>query len=76
MELIHVETCEDARREIRRRMEAEGGSGPLYRVVESPCTGFDVVTIEPDLYADALAGDLIDGLSILPRLGKRPLRDW
>ena len=45
-----------------------------YGIVKSPYAGFDVVAIDPELYADALADELIDGLPTLPRLGKGILR--
>ena len=74
MEVIHAKTYEEAWREICRRKESASGPTPLYRIVNSPYAGFDVVAIDRELYADALADELIDGLPTLPRLGMGILR--
>ncbi len=74
MEVIHANTYEEAWREVCRRKESASGPTPLYRIVKSPYAGFDVVAIDRELYADALADELIDGLPTLPRLGMGILR--
>lgn len=74
MEVIHAKTYEEAWREVCRRRKSASGPAPLYRIVKSPYAGFDIVAVDPELYADALAGELIDGLPTLPRFGKGILR--
>lgn len=74
MEVIHAKTYEEAWREVCRRKESVSGPTPLYRIVKSPYAGFDIVAVDRELYADALTDELIDGLPVLPRLGKGILR--
>lgn len=76
MEVMHAKTYEEAWREVCRRREGASGPPLLYRIVKSPYAGFDVVAIDPELYADALTDELIDGLPVLPRLGKGSLRGF
>ena len=50
------------------------GEASVCRLVKSPYAGFDVVGVDPGLYADVSADEPIDGLPTLPRLGKGILR--
>lgn len=73
MELIHAGTYEKARQEVRRLKEGAEGAATVYKIVKSPYSGFDVIAIESDLYADMLPSQLVDGLPPFPGFG-RPLR--
>ena len=42
----------------------------MYKIVKSPYSGFDVIAIESDLYADVLSSHLVDGLPPFPGLGR------
>ena len=76
MELIHVETYEEARQEVQRLKGMAGNDVPvpIYRIVDSPYSGFDIVVVDSDFYADMLSDELIDGFPPFPGLNKVRLR--
>ena len=47
----------------------------VYRIVKSPYSGFDVIAIESDLYADMLSNQLVDGLPPFPGFGRSLRRE-
>ena len=66
MELVHAGTYEEARQEIQRLKEGVDSAATVYKIVKSPYSGFDVIAIESDLYADILSDHVIDGLPPFP----------
>lgn len=69
MELMHAETYEEAWREIQRLKGSPGdrvdGIVPVYKIVRSPYEGFNIVAVDPDMYADMLSTGFVDGLPTL-----------
>ena len=62
MEIIHAETYNAARRKVRDLKERQGDGATVYRIVRSRYGGFDVIAVDPDVYADMLAAQWVDGL--------------
>lgn len=71
MYIIHTDakTFPEAYQEAQRRKASPEGAGLIHKIVKSRyIEGYDIVVIEPWLFADMLTGDM----PVIPQLKKTP----
>ena len=73
MELIHAETYEEAWQEVQRLKESAAGGDPVqvFRIIDSPYRGYDIVMVDSELYSDMLSDQLVDGFPSIPALSRK-----
>ena len=75
MEFFHAETYEDARSLVQRLRDTSDDPTRIYKIVGSPYEGFDIVSIDSELYADMLLYHSDSGLLPVRQLGNLRLAD-
>ena len=64
MRISHTDNYREACHEVQRRRDEPDGEQMINKIIPSPYGGCDVVTFDPELYADMMAGEI----AVLPSL--------